>query len=366
MRALGKAQNTDPGFDTAHVAVLSVDLRIRGYAAARMISFDRELVDRIKSVPGVRAAAFSSTVPLGTSFTETSVMAEGHEPPPGQAASALNFNVVSPEFFDTLGIRLLRGRAFTPQDLQNGAHIAVVSESMAKQFWPGEEAVGKRFRMRRTSPLYEVAGVAPNVRNVYLWSADMPYLYLPATTDNVGEYTDFQILVRSAGDMNSLVAALTSLAHEKDPAAPAEATPMSTNLETWIWPSRLGAALSAALGLLALVLASVGITSVTAFAVTQRTREIGIRMALGAQPERVVRLLVLQGGKMVAIGAAIGIAAAMAMCRILSGFLYGVSAIDGFTFAGVTILLMGVALMACYIPARRATRVDPMIALRYE
>jgi putative ABC transport system permease protein len=366
VRALGKAQNTDPGFDTAHVAVLSVDLRIRGYATARMISFDRELVDRIKSVPGVRAAAFSSTVPLGTSFMETSVMAEGHEPPPGQAASALNFNVVSPEFFDTLGIRLLRGRAFTPQDLQNGARIAVVSESMAKQFWPGEEAVGKRFRMRRTSPLYEVAGVAPNVRNVYLWSADMPYLYLPATTDNVGEYTDFQILVRSAGDMNSLVAALPSLAHEKDPAAPAEATPMSTNLESWIWPSRLGAALSAALGLLALVLASVGITSVTAFAVTQRTREIGIRMALGAQPEGVVRLLVLQGGKMVAIGAAIGIAAAMAMCRILSGFLYGVSAIDGFTFAGVTILLMGVALMACYIPARRATRVDPMIALRYE
>lgn len=366
VRALGKAQDTNPGFDTAHVSVLSVDLRVRGYDAARVLSFDRQLVERIKSAPGVRTAAFSSTVPLGDSFAQTGAMAEGHEPPPGQPSPIMNYNVVSPEFFDALEIHLLRGRGFSPQEIQSGAHVAIVNESLAKQFWPGEEAVGKRLRLGHKSPLCEVVGVAPDVRNVYLWSANLPYLYLPATTENVTEYADFKILVRANGDLRTLNAALPALAHEQDPAAPAEAVPMSANLENWIWPSRLGASLAAALGLLALLLASVGITSVTAFAVTQRTREIGIRMALGAQPEGVVRLLVVQAGKLVAIGALIGIIAAVAMCRLLSAFLYGISAVDGITFVVVTIALVSVALFACYIPARRATRVDPMIALRYE
>jgi predicted permease len=366
VRALGKAQNTNPGFDTAHVAALSVDLHVRGYDAVRKTAFYRELLDGVRSAPGVRSSALCSTVPLGTSFAQTNLMAEGKEPAPAQPIPVLNFNVVSPGFFDTLGIRLLRGREFTPQDIGSGARVAVVSESLAKQFWPGEEALGKRFRMGRKSPLYEVTGVAADVRNVYLWSSDLPYLYLPNTAENIGDYSDFRILVRTGGDIKTLIAGLPALAHEQDPAVPAEATPLSANLAKWIWPSQIGAAISAALGLLALLLASVGITSVTAFAVTQRTREIGIRMALGAQPDGVVRLLVTQAGKLVAIGVVIGIAAAVAMCRILSGFLYGISAVDGITFAGVTILMVAVALVACYIPARRATRVDPMIALRYE
>jgi putative ABC transport system permease protein len=330
------------------------------------MSFDRQLVERIKSVPGVRSAAYSSTVPLGRSFAETGAMAEGHEPPPGQPVPIMNYNVVSPEFFDTLNIHLLRGRTFTPQDIQNGARVVIVNESLAKQFWPGEEAVGKRIRTGRKSPLCEVIGVAPDVRNVYLWSANLPYLYFPATKENATEYSEFKILVNSTGDLKTLTAALPALAHEQDNAAPAEAASISANVENWIWPSRLGAALSAALGLLALLLASVGITSITAFAVTQRTREIGIRMALGAQPGGVVRLLVMQSGKLVAIGSAIGIIAAVAMSRILSGFLYGIGAVDGITFLGVTIFLAAVALTACYIPARRATKVDPMVALRYE
>ncbi len=366
VRALSKAQNTNPGFDTAHVAALSTDLRVRNYDAARKTTYYRELLDRIAAEPGVRSVALSSTVPLGTSFAQTNLMAEGKEPAPGQPVPVLNFNVVSPGFFNTLGIRLLRGREFTPQDIASGAHVAVVSESLAKQFWPGEEALGKRFRMGRKSSLYEVTGVAPNVRNVYLWSSDLPYLYLPNIAESLADSSDFTVLVRSAGDMKTLVAALPAIAREQDAAVPAEATPLSANLARWIWPSQVGAAISAALGLLALLLASVGITSVTAFAVTQRTREIGIRMALGAQPEGVVRLLVMQAGKLVAIGVVIGLAMAVAMSRILSGFLYGISAVDGITFVAVTIVLVSVALVACYIPARRATRVDPMVALRYE
>ncbi len=366
VRALSKAQNTNPGFDTAHVAALSTDLRVRNYDAARKTTYYRELLDRIAAEPGVRSVALSSTVPLGTSFAQTNLMAEGKEPAAGQPVPVLNFNVVSPGFFQTLGIRLLRGREFTPQDIASGAHVAVVSESLAKQFWPGEEALGKRFRMGRKSPLYEVAGIAPNVRNVYLWSSDLPYLYLPNIAESLADSSDFTVLVRSARDMKALVAALPAIAREQDSAVPAEATPLSANLARWIWPSQVGAAISAALGLLALLLASVGITSVTAFAVTQRTREIGIRMALGAQPEGVVRLLVMQAGKLVAIGVVIGLAMAAAVSRILSGFLYGISAVDGITFVAVTIVLVSVALVACYLPARRATRVDPMVALRYE
>ncbi|MFZ0820678.1 MAG: ABC transporter permease [Candidatus Acidiferrales bacterium] len=365
VRALGKAQNTNPGFDTADVAVLSVDLRILGYDATRKTIFYRQLLDRIRSLPGVRAVALSTTVPLGKDFAQTDMIAEGKEPPPGQRLPIVNFNVVSPEFFDTLEIRLLRGRVFTPRDIESGAHVAVVSESLAKKFWPGEEAVGKRFRMGRT--LYEVAGVASDARNVYLWSGKSPYLYLPATIEVAGksQYIDFAILARTDGDVKTLVAALPGLAHEQDPAVPADAIPVSANLATWIWPSEIGAALATVLGLLALLLASVGITSVTAFAVTQRTREIGIRMALGAQTGAVVRLLVIQAGRLVAIGVVIGLAAAVAATRILSEFLYGVSAVDGVTFAAVTILLVGVALVSSYIPARRATKVDPMVALRY-
>ena len=265
VRALGKAQNTNPGFDTAHVAAMSVDLRVRSYDAVRKTAFYRGLLDRVRSAPGVRSVALSSTVPLGTSFAQTNLIAEGKEPAPGQPIPILNFNVVSPGFFDTLGIRLLRGRESTPEDIGSGARVAVISESLAKQFWPGEQALGKRFRMGRKSPLYEVTGVAPDVRNVYLWSSDLPYLYLPAPTENIGEYSDFTILVRSAGDIKTLVAGLPALAHEQDPAVPAEATPLSANLAKWIWPSQIGAALSAALGLLALLLASVGITSITAF-----------------------------------------------------------------------------------------------------
>jgi predicted permease len=364
VRALGKAQNTNPGFDVMHVTVLSVDLKVLSYDQTRRTLFYGQLLERIKTMPGVRAVALTSTVPLGKDFAQTDMVAEGKEPPPGQRSPIVDFNRVSPEFFDALGIRLLSGRSFTPQDIASGAHVAIVSESLAKEFWPGEEVLGKRFRMGRTS--YEVAGVAPDARNVYLWSGDKPYLYLPAIPENGGQYSDLRILVRSAGDVGALVAALPGLAREQDPAVPAEAIPLSANLATWIWPSQMGAALSGMLGLLAMLLSAVGITSVTAFAVSQRTREIGIRMALGAQPGEVVRLLVLQGGKLVAIGAGIGLIAAAAATRILSGFLYGVSALDGVAFVGMTILLAGVALAACYIPARRATKVDPMIALRYE
>jgi predicted permease len=365
-RALGKARSVDPGFDAGRVAVLSPDLRLHGYDPARAVEFDRRVAERLSGLPGVGSVALARTVPLGDSFAQTGIVAEGQEFPAGQRAPVVDFNVVSPEFFDTLGIGLVRGRSFTPNEIASGARVAVVSQALARRLWPSEDALGKRLRQGRTSPLYEVVGVARDTRNVYLWSGALPYLYLPAIAQNLDKYSDLSVLVRFSGNAAALAPALPGIARELDPAVTAKAFPLADNLAFWVWPSQIGAALSATLGLLALLLASVGIASITAFAVTQRTREIGIRMALGAAPAAVLGLLVRQTGRLVAIGTAIGLTAAAAASRVLAQFLYGLSAVDCVAFVGTTLLLAAATLAACCLPARRAARVDPMVALRNE
>jgi macrolide transport system ATP-binding/permease protein len=365
VRALHKAQRIDTGFDVAHVAVLSPDLRVLGYDSGRRVEFDHRLAERIQSLPGVRSVAMATTVPLGKDFAQTAVLPEGVDLPADQKLPIVNYNIVSPEFFNTLGIAVARGRAFTPQD-SSDAGVAIVNESLARQLWPGQEALGKLFRQGRKSPPFEIVGVVRDTRNVYLWSSNLPYLYLPLQSAGLDEFSDPKILVSVQGNPAPLIAALPGLAREIDPNVSSIAKPLAENLSFWIWPSEIGALLAATLGLLALLLASVGIVSVTALAVSQRTKEIGIRIALGAQPGGLVRLLVWQVGKLVVIGAAIGLLAAVAASRLLEQVLYGLSALDGVTLAGVTLFLASIALASCYFPARRATLVDPMQALREE
>lgn len=366
LRALHKAQRIDTGFDLAHVTVLSPDLRVLGYDSGRRLEFDRRLAERIQSLPGVRRVAMATTVPLGKDFAQTAVLPEGADLPADQKLPIVNYNVVSPEFFDTLGISVTRGRTFAAQDAASDTRVAVVNESLARQLWPGQEPIGKLFRQGRTSPTFEVVGVVRDTRNVYLWSANLPYLYLPLQPAALDDFSEPKLLVRVTGNPAPLIAALPGLAREMDPNVSSKANSLVENLSFWIWPSQIGALLAATLGLLALLLASVGIVSVTSFAVSQRTKEIGIRMALGAQPGGVVRLLVWQVGKLVAIGAAVGLLAAAAASRLLAQVLYGLSALDGVTLLGVTAFLAAIALASCYFPARRATLVDPMQALREE
>ena len=366
VRALHKAERINTGFDLAHVAVLTPDLRVSGYDSGRRLEFDRRLAERIQSMPGVSSVALATTVPLGKDFSQSSVLPEGENLPPDQKLPVVNYNVVSPEFFDTLGIGVARGRTFTAKDAASDTRVAVVNESLARQLWPGQEPVGKLVRQGRKSPTFEVVGVVRDTRNVYLWSASLPYLYLPLQPTALDEFSDPKILVSVKGNPAPLIAALPGLAREMDPGVSSVAKPLAENLSFWIWPSQIGALLAATLGLLALLLASVGIVSVTSFAVSQRTKEIGIRMALGAQPGGVVRLLVLQVGKLIAIGAAIGLVCAAAASRLLAQVLYGLSALDGVTLVGVTLFLSAIALASCYFPARRATLIDPMQALREE
>jgi macrolide transport system ATP-binding/permease protein len=366
VRALHKAQRIDTGIDLANVVVLSPDLRVLGYDSARRSEFDRRLAERIHSLPGVRNVATATTVPLGKDFAQTAVLPEGENLPVDQKLPIVNFNVVSPEFFTALGIGMARGRTFTAQESASGARVAVVNESLARQLWPGQEVIGKRFRQGRKSPPIEIVGVVRDTRNVYLWSASLPYLYLPLQPAGLDEFSDPKILVSVTGNPAPFIAALPGLAREMDPNVSSTAKSLADNLSFWIWPSQIGALLAATLGLLALLLASVGIVSVTSFTVSRRTKEIGIRMALGAQPGGVVRLLVWQVGRLVAIGAAIGLLAAVAAARVLAQVLYGLSALDGLTLLGVTLFLASIALASCYFPARRATLVDPMQALREE
>jgi ABC-type antimicrobial peptide transport system permease subunit len=201
------------------------------------------------------------------------------------------------------------------------------------------------------------------VRNVYLWTSDEPYLYLPIAQ---AEATDMQLFVRTDANASPLMGVMSETMRGIDRSLQVSVQPLNDNLALWIWPSQVGALLSGALGFLALLLASAGIYAVMAYAVAQRTREIGIRIALGAQSNNVLGLVVRQGMRLVIAGTAIGLAASIVGSRILSKFLYGLSALDGLAFAGVTLLLMAMALVACCIPARRAIRIDPMIALRYE
>jgi macrolide transport system ATP-binding/permease protein len=366
VRALHKAERINTGFDLAHVAVLTPYLRVSGYDSGRRLEFDRRLAERIQSMPGVSSVALATTVPLGKDFSQSSVLPEGENLPPDQKLPVVNYNVVSPEFFDTLGIGVARGRTFTAKDAASDTRVAVVNESLARQLWPGQEPVGKLVRQGRKSPTFEVVGVVRDTRNVYLWSASLPYLYLPLQPTALDEFSDPKILVSVKGNPAPLIAALPGLAREMDPGVSSVAKPLAENLSFWIWPSQIGALLAATLGLLALLLASVGIVSVTSFAVSQRTKEIGIRMALGAQPGGVVRLLVLQVGKLIAIGAGIGLLCAAAASRLLAQVLYGLSALDGVTLVGVTLFLSAIALASCYFPARRATLIDPMQALREE
>jgi predicted permease len=364
VRALEKAQTVAPGFEMKNVYVVSADLNLHGYDASRAIGFQRDLTERLKAMPGVKSVGLARTAPLGSSFAITRIAVQGQVPPLGSHPPNVNFNTVSPGYFETLGIPMVRGRGFNSHDIAVEARVAVISESLARRYWPGENPIGKRFNGGGASAYREVIGVAKDVRNVYLWAGDEPYLYLPLSP---AESPDMQFFVLTEGNAASLMGvAVPEAVRMIDRSLRVSTQRLDDNLALWIWPSQMGALLAGVLGLFALLLASAGVYSVIAYSVTQRTREIGIRMALGSQNSGVLRLLLREGMRLVGAGLAIGLLASIGGSRLLAKFLYGLNALDGLAFVGVSVLLAAVALLACWIPARRAIRVDPMIALRYE
>jgi len=363
LRGLHRAKTIDPGFRMKSVAAIALDLNGAGYDNQRAEALQRQLLQRIAALPGVNAAAQASAVPLDDNHRATDLSIPGREDHVG-----VEYNYVSPAFFPLLGISIVRGRNFTETEGQTGAPVAILVESTARRLWPSEDPIGKTIRLDAD---YEVVGVAKDAHVSFLGRSDNIYAYLPAGPK---QQLDLRLLISgTAGSpttqtLRATVAAL-------DPELAVEIVNLEENLTPWLMPGRIFSTLSGFLSGLALLLAAMGVYGLVSYGVSRRVREIGIRMALGADNRDVMALVLRQAMRPVVIGALIGIAGCAAVAwtltTILPGdvslrFLYGISPVDPVAFLGVPGLLLSVAVLASCIPARRAVKVDPMVALRYE
>jgi len=292
---------------------------------------------------------------------------EGIASSPGQQAPSAGYNVVSPGYLETMHIPMLLGRDIRETDKASSMRVAVINQAMAERFWPGKDPVGKQFRYKEDPdhPL-EVVGVVRNSRTDDLYSPEGPYFYMALAQKPMLPVT---LQVRTAGEPESMAQEVIALIKSLEPAMPlADVQTMAEALDTpnGLWLFKLGAGLAAAMGIVGLILAIIGVYGVVSYTATQQTREIGIRLALGARPGETLRMIFRQGAGVVVPGAVVGVLAAFAIARLAGGLLVGVSPADPLTYAGVSLMLTLVALAASYIPARRAMKVHPMVALRHE
>jgi putative ABC transport system permease protein len=357
VRGLESAQAIDPGFITQGVVTATFDLKREGYDEPAAAVFHRQLAERLTARLEVAAVAFVDSIPLSGSRRGTMVTLPGKE-----GNQQITEATVSPGYFALMGIPIIRGRAFEPRESSAQQHVILVSESTARKFWPGEEPLGKRVRVGDDKFEHEVIGVAKDIRATGLGSVDPVYIYFAM---GPGTHRELSLMVRGSGGQAALVKAIREETQALDQNVLVQAGSLENNLALFQLPSRILSILASVLGLAGLLLAAVGIYGVMAYAVTQRTREIGIRMTMGAQRGDVMRLILAQAMRPVAIGVGAGLAASAGVSQLLASLLYGVSPLDPATFLGVALFLSTVALVAGYLPAQRASRVDPMDALRH-
>ena len=358
LRGLYEAQTVEPGFRYQAVAVASFDLPGGGYDAARAAVFQRQLVERVGALPGVDGVAQAQWAPLAGNF-EIMATLPGEAPP-----FLLGFNTVSADYFSLLEIPIVRGRAFTAGDETDESTAAIVTEAAARRLWPDRDPIGQKLTVGVVPNQVEVdvVGVARDAQVTEVGDLTPSYVYLPAAPRTQRVLT---LLVRS-GNFATTAAAVRAVIAELDPGLAVRVAPLEANLEATRGLARVVSALATALGAIALVLAAVGIYGVVAYSVGRRVREIGVRIALGAATRDVVSLVLKQQMRPVAIGAVIGLAVALAVSRILSSVLFGVSPTDGVALLAALLVVVGVALTAGILPARRASRVDPNVVLHYE
>jgi predicted permease len=365
VRSLSKARQIDPGFDPSNIAVLPIDLGLQQYSEERGREYFRRLVENVEALPGVKRATLAELVPLAFSNQEVSLWTEGEAPrAPNQRVSTY-FNRVGPGYFEMLRMPIVRGREFTAADVAGSTSVTVINEEFARRFWPGQNPIGKRLSWSGPEgPFFEVVGVARNAKYNTLGEAVPAFQYVPSGQ----QYQPEMFLhVETTGNPRSSLIAIRNAALAIDPSLPiGPAKTMSQEMQASLIPAQAGASVLGTFGLLALLLGAVGIYGVTSYVVAQRTRELGIRTALGAQRRDLLRMVIRESMTLVTIGLSIGLLAALGLGRLLSSLLYGISSADPVTFGLTPLILASIALMACWVPARRATRVDPMVALRSE
>jgi macrolide transport system ATP-binding/permease protein len=371
IRSLTYARQIDLGFKPDNVLEVSFNLELQGYNEARGREFYRQVVERLEGLPGVQTASVTNVLPLGFVLRPSPVVPEGRDIPQNERPFPNSFAVGS-RYFETIGTPLLRGREFTLRDTINSPPVAIVSEKLARRLWPEindpGDALGKRLRTGLSDLIScQVVGVARDSKNNIFNSIDRdpePTIYRPFAQDYSANAS---VVVRTSGDPRGLIPAVRREVAALDENRPAQdLQPLSETVSLSSWSARTGAAVLSFFGLLGLALAAIGIYGVMSYSVARRTREIGLRMALGAEARDILKLIIKQGMGLTLIGIIIGLMVAIALTRLLASLLFGVTATDPATYAGVALFLMGVALLACYLPARKATKIDPLAALRQE
>jgi predicted permease len=353
VRGLQRAQSTNLGYESKNLLVLSMDLAPLSYDEGRAATFQTQLFDHLKALPGIKSVTVAQIVPFA-GWRNDLIDIDGQ----GSGLS-VNGNMVSAEYFQTLGIPMRRGRQFTDEDARSAELPAVINQAMANRFWPGADPIGDRFKDSEGTS-HEIIGVAGDVSSINVGKLDGPLFYTVASPEKL---TGHSLVLRTNGNQLSVI---RDLARSLDKDAFVTVEPLEANVRRMLEPARTGAWFSGTVSLLALIIAATGIYGMLSYHVVERTSEIGIRMALGAQRRSVLLLIVRDGMKLAAIGTAIGVVSAVVLSRVLASVLFGIASTDAFTFAAVSAGALIVALLACYIPARRATKVDPLVALRNE
>ena len=364
IRSFVRLQQTEVGVRPEHVLTMGVALPPAKYATPHAtITFYEQLLERVAALPGVRRAGVINHLPLQRTGDNDGFNLEGHDPyPPGQAPIAEK-RVVSADYFQALGIPLVTGRFFSAQDQADSTRVVIVNQTLARRYLADQNPIGKRIRWLDGDWL-TIVGVVGDVKQSGFTQPTWPEIHHPFTQSPRG---GMSLVVRGAADLTSLVASVRGAAQAVDPALPVfNVKTMETVIADSVSGSRLNALLLGLFAALAMALSALGIYSVMSYTVEQNTREIGVRMALGARGADVLKLVVGQGLALTAMGLVVGLTTAFELTRLMENLIFGVSATDPATLIATPLILTLVALLACYVPARRATKVDPLVALKYE
>jgi predicted permease len=369
VRTFIRMLSVDPGFNPTRVLTFEVTLPATKYADTNhVVALYHEALERLRNVPGVESAGLVRTVPMGGAADSTGIRIPGRTRADFKDSPYAEYTIVSPGYFAAVGTPLLRGRDLLESDNGDSQPVTIISNAMAKKYWPNQDPIGKQVgpgSLRYS--LLTIVGIAADVKHLSLREEPGPEMYVLYDQKPWPSLLTMQFSLRTKADPSSVIGGAREAIRSLDPDLPiAKVASLETVVDASMTQPRFTMLLFAAFGGLALVLAAVGIYGVISYAVAQRTREFGIRMALGAQPANVFGMVLGQGARIAGLGIFLGFIGAAAATRVMASLLFGVKATDPLTFAAVPAVLQGIALLACYVPARRATRVDPMIALRYE